>query len=73
MATINTAMRYLSGQTGEPGNLKDLTVEFLRGDNAAFLARVATDLKALAKKAGPAGRGSRRTEWPRSGSSASTA
>ncbi len=55
MATINTAMRYVSGQTGEPGNLKDLTVEFLRGDNAAFLARVATDLKVLAKKAGPAG------------------
>ena len=55
MATINTALRYLRGETGEPGNLTDLTVEFLRGDNAAFLARVATDLKALAKKAGPAG------------------
>ncbi len=55
MATINTALRYLRGETGEPGNLTDLTVEFLRGDNAAFLARVATDLKALAKKAGPGG------------------
>jgi hypothetical protein len=55
MANINTAMRYLSGQSGDPANLKDLSAEFFGSDNAAFLARVATDLKSLAKKAGPAG------------------
>ncbi|MCI0377858.1 MAG: hypothetical protein L0215_09640 [Gemmataceae bacterium] len=55
MSNINLATRYLPGGNPKPEYLVDLTGDFRRRDNAAFLAEVAKQLRDKAAKPGPAG------------------